>query len=255
MAIATSLTAPCPPVPVLSPTSQSLGSFARKRSWPVSQSRNHCNRRSRDVEDRRFPHRTLFIKVAIARGEVVSRRSPDSLSLSVGSFLSRRVIASPHDRANSVTTDGPPNLESSKLAAVLSLTTIAARVKSLTVMKPFAACLLVTGAYARRSACPYKTWSPSDNKFRSICARTVAASTHLNVEHIAKRSSGLCANTLPLPVSKAKTPTRPPTLASISAMEAGSPSKLAADKAGIVAIVDAMAIKKSLLVQDGLFIR
>jgi hypothetical protein len=83
----------------------------------------------------------------------------------------------------------------------------------------------------------------------------VAASTHLNVEHIAKRSSGLCANTLPLPVSTAKTPTRPPNLTSRSAMEEGSPSELAADKTGIVARALAMAIKKSLLVQDGLFMR
>jgi len=76
------------------------------------------------------------MRPAIARGVVVSRKSPGAFSLSAGSSRSSRVTASPICRANRVSPDGPPTFLSRRFAAVLSLLVIAVFARASTVMEP-----------------------------------------------------------------------------------------------------------------------
>ena len=83
---------------------------------------------------------------SMASGVVVSRTSPGSLVLSVGSSRSSRVTSSPRARRNRVNPAGPPRVRRSRFAAVLSLTSTADAHRAPTVRLPSLACSLVTGA-------------------------------------------------------------------------------------------------------------
>ena len=147
---ATSLTAPCWPVPVLSPTLQPAGIPARKRSVPVSQAFSHATSWPRLARESKSPHNARHMRFAIALGDVVSRASHGTFSFSVGSLRSSRVTASPVCRMKSVRPEGPPTFVSSRLAAVLSLFEMAAFARASTVIVPSATCARVVGAYSRR---------------------------------------------------------------------------------------------------------
>ncbi len=101
-------------------------------------------------------------------------------------------------------------------AAVLSLVSTAALHSSVIVSDPSATCCLVTGEFGSKSFGPYDKWRSRIPPPRSCCAKTAAASIHLNVEHMAKRSSLRCESRAPFLVSRAATPRRPPNFASIS---------------------------------------
>jgi len=82
----------------------------------------------------------------MASGEVVSRESPGTASLSEGSSRSRRLTASPRERTNPVQPAGPPIEARIRFAAVLSLYSIAAAQRSPKAMPPSWTWAAVTGA-------------------------------------------------------------------------------------------------------------
>ncbi len=142
------------PVPVLPATCQSAGTPARSRRAPVvlaAIQRSSCARESARSPS---PSSSVCRPVSIAAGVVVSRGSPGRFSFRVGSTRSSRVARSPSPRANAVSAGGPPKLDSSRLPAVLSLTTTAASHSSDRVMPGGPVRDPVTGEYGTRSPPP-----------------------------------------------------------------------------------------------------
>jgi hypothetical protein len=124
------LNVPLSPLPVLSPMIQSGGSPARRRLAPVWHAIIQASNRPREAADRTGPSSTRPRVWRIASGLVVSRGSPGNAVFKVGSSRSRRVRVSPVPRSQTVNASGPPSAVSSRLAALLSLHTIAAAQRS-----------------------------------------------------------------------------------------------------------------------------
>jgi hypothetical protein len=78
-------------------------------------------------------------------------------------------------------------------------------------------CAEVIGAYGTMSCCRTGNLSSSESAPASTRCRIAAASSHLNVEHIAKRSCALNASSSRDCVSSMYAPTRPPMRAWIAA--------------------------------------
>src|SRR5215211_5995811 len=87
----TSLVALWPPVPVLSPTRQSLGTPARSRLSPVLLATSHAVSCAREGAESASPSTVLRNRSNIARGVVVSRGSPGWASFNAVSRRSSRV--------------------------------------------------------------------------------------------------------------------------------------------------------------------
>src|SRR5579863_2917068 len=193
------------------------GSPARSRLSPTLSATSQASSWRRDVSESASPSKTFCMSLAMARGLVVSRSSPGVDSLRLGSSRSSRVTSSLSERANRVKPSGPPIACTIRFAAVLSLQSIAAAQASASVISPSATCVFETGAYSSRSPGPKaifrsrRSW-PSSTRFSAA-----AAARSLNVLHIGKRSSARWARIEPVPVSRTKTPSLPPALASITA--------------------------------------
>lgn len=154
----------------LAPTSQPGGRPARTALSPVVLALRELTSRSRPDLPGSAPSARDRRSAAIRDGVVVSR-SPDA-AFTIGSVRSSRVTGSPRARTNRVTPRGPPARPVSRLAAVLSLTSTAARHSAATVM-PSSTCWEVTGAYSSTSARPSRTSRSSSSG--CCCARCSTA--------------------------------------------------------------------------------
>src|SRR6516225_1392109 len=90
-------------------------------------------------------------------------------------------------RAKFVSSAGPPIVSSKRLPAVLSLCSIAAAHKALSVIPPSLRWALVTGAHSRMSFAPYDKNRSDLSRPASTRFNTAATAKNLNVLHIEKR--------------------------------------------------------------------
>ena len=223
--MAMSLTTPLSEVPVLSPTRQPCGNPARRRLSPVRVASSQATSRPRAPSDSTSPSSTACMSRSMAEGVVVSRGSPGIASLRMVSRRSRRLDASPSERANAVQPAGPPMRSSSRLPAVLSLSVITASHTSASVMPGAPVRSPVTGEYATRSSFANSMRCASASSPRSTRASTAATASSLKVLHIGKRSSPRWSMRRPVAVSRMATPRRPPCAFSSAARRAsGSPA-------------------------------
>jgi hypothetical protein len=165
------------------------------------------------------PINIASIVLTIASGVVVSRGSPGAASLSIGSIRSSRVVRSPRRRANAFTAFVPPSKSISRLAAGLSLTvTIASHSASTLSVLPTAGCVIRacgTISFGRIGRCRSRLILS-----RSAPCNMAAASSSLNVLHIANRSPPRHDQRNPSSRSCTATPIRPPLARSMAATAA-----------------------------------
>ena len=195
---------------------QEGGSPARSLLSPTLSPMSHACSWPRDASDSPSPTRTFCMVAAIARGLVVSRGSPGSDSLRVGSLRSSRVTSSPSARANCVNPAGRRSIAGPGFRRCCRSNRLPRR-KIRDSHAALGDMRLGDRRVLEQIARPVGDFPVEASMPSSTRLSAAAAVRSLNVLHIGNGSSARCSIVAPVPVSRTKTPRRPPSRASMSA--------------------------------------